>query len=84
MYSSLRYLLPAQASGAEWSSRFAKRETRGWFGVVDRVGSGWIGDGDGYKIGWRGILAKAGGSWSGIDGNEEGIVLCTIEQWLIS
>lgn len=48
MYSSLRYLLPAQASGAAWSSRLAKREMRGWEGggdEDDRVGRGWIGEG---------------------------------------
>jgi hypothetical protein len=36
MYSSLRYLLPAQASGAEWSSRLVKRDIWG----VDGGGGG--------------------------------------------
>lgn len=54
MYSSLRYLLPAHASGAPWSSRLAYMLIRGWFGlwgVTDREGSGWIGEGWLYKIG---------------------------------
>lgn len=35
MYSNLRYLLPAHASGAEWSSRLAKMEIRGVCGSDD-------------------------------------------------
>lgn len=53
MYSSLRYLLPAQASGEEWSSRLAWTEMRGSCGETFAraiEGNGWIGDGVGYKI----------------------------------
>lgn len=69
MYSSLRYLFPAQASGDPWSSRLAKMEMRGVLGVVleeESVVSGWMGEGSGYKMGWRGIELKVGGSWMGI------------------
>lgn len=74
MYSSLRYLLPAQASGEEWSSRLAWMEMRGWCGDTlggATEGKGWIGEGWEYRMLWRGIWANVSGSCSGTD-----IILC--------
>jgi hypothetical protein len=44
-------------------------EIRGVCGFVlmeERVGSGWMGEGSGYKMGWRGAWLKCGGSWMDI------------------
>ena len=66
MYSSLRYLLPAQASGEEWSSRLAKRETAGAalrlrLRFLVSTGRGWMGEGDGYSRGYLGSFEKVSG-----------------------
>lgn len=52
IYSSLRYLLPAQASGEEWSSRLAWMEMRGCVEALGGAieGKGWMGEGWEYRI----------------------------------